>query len=366
MTDSPAGPASPQQPPVVPATAATPPPATASAASPPPLATPGPPMTPTSVSAPSAQTPPPYPAGFPATAAPLAPPPPPPRRRSVGWIVTVSLLSVGLLAAVGAVVWYFLQLERANATIREQERELEEQRELIDRKDTFAAAMASLLDEVGAYEGVPLATVIPWDRYELLASQAWARRWNADALDSSIASVETARDELVAQREAAAQEAAVNASGSAYEATLDRLGAGFVTWRLDDADALCESDVLACVTSDEPLVVHVDAPDDSLPYMTDWLRTGLAYHEFAHVLQFTNPEPTETAVEAFDGDVETMADCFALTYLDGWTLDHRVWVNSYEYWDVSLGYGYTCDDAQRQVIRDWYGKLGVHAREISS
>jgi hypothetical protein len=60
-----------------------------------------------------------------------------------------------------------------------------------------------------------------------------------------------------------------------------------------------------------------------------------------------------------------MADCFALTYLDGWTLDHRVYVSDYEYWDVSIGYGYTCDESQRQVIRDWYAQLGPQLGEIS-
>ena len=99
--------------------------------------------------------------------------------------------------------------------------------------------------------------------------------------------------------------------------------------------------------------------------MTDWLRTGIAYHEFAHVLQFTNPGPTDTALESFDGDTETMADCFALTYLDGWTLDHTIWINRYRYWEVSIGYGYTCNETQRQVVRDWYGQLGFQSRPIT-
>lgn len=315
--------------------------------------------------APAAPVPPiaPAPAAPGATMGPV--PAPPARRRPVGLIVTVSLLSLLLATAIAAFVWYFLQLQDANATIREQQRELEEQRDLIDKKETFGAAMEGLLDEVGRYEGVPLANLIPWDRYELLASQSWARRWDATALDASIASVEKEREQLVTQRESAEQQAASNASGSAYEATLDSLGAGYVTWVLEDADTFCNSDVLACVDSENPLVVHVDAADDGLEYTNDWLRTGIAYHEFAHVLQFTNPEPTEAALVSFDGDVETMADCFALTYLDGWTLHHTIWVSSYQYWEVDVGYGYTCTDAQRQVVRDWYGQLGVHPRPIS-
>ncbi len=331
---------------------------------------PPPPAEPLEVAAPPASTPPPptY-VGAPAYIAPeIAAPafmPAPKRRRPVGLIVTVSLLAVLLATAIAAFVWYFLQLQDANVTIREQQHELEEQRDLIDKKETFGAAMEGLLDEVGRYEGVPLAILIPWDRYELLASQSWARRWDATALDASIASVEKARQELATQREAAEQQAASNASGSAYEAALDSLGAGYVTWVREDADTLCQNDVLACVISDNPLVVHVDAADDGLEYTNDWLRTGIAYHEFAHVLQFTNPEPTEAALPSFDGDVETMADCFALTYLDGWTLHHTIWVSSYQYWEVDVGYGYTCTEAQRQVVRDWFGQLGVHPRQIS-
>lgn len=303
-----------------------------------------------------------------ADASPLAEPtvsaPPPLPRRRRGWIAAVVLLAVGLAAAAGAAVWLLLELQEARAGIRDRDDELREQRELIDRKDRFGAAMNQLLDEVDGFAGVPIAALVPWDEYQLLAGQGWARRWNAEALDKSIAAVEDAREALIARRGAAASEASVNATGSVYESTLDRLGAGYVTWRLDDADGLCGSDVLACVTSDKPLVVHVDAPDDALPYMTDWIRTGLAYHEFAHVLQYTNPEPTETALAAFSGDSETMADCYALTFLDGWTLDHRVWASSYEYWDVSIGYGYTCDEAQRQSVRDWVAELGVRPREL--
>ncbi|PZQ91676.1 MAG: hypothetical protein DI534_01525 [Leifsonia xyli] len=293
-------------------------------------------------------------------------PPAPRRRRPRRWIITVVLLCIGLAGAIGTTVWLFLELENANATIRERNKEIKEQKDLIDRKEVFGAAMNKLLDEADGLQGVPIASLVPWDQYQRLVSQAWEGRWNAAALELSIQGVEDARQQLVTQRETAAAAAATNASGSVYETTLDRLGSGYVTWQLDDADTLCEDDVLACVTSDDPLVVHVDAPDDALPYMTDWIRTGLAYHEFAHVLQFTNPEPTESALTSFGEDAETMADCYALSYLDGWTLDHRVWVSSYEYWDVSVGYGYTCDAAQRQVVRDWVGQLGARPRQLSA
>jgi hypothetical protein len=225
--------------------------------------------------------------------------------------------------------------------------------------------MQGLMSTASGFDGVLMTSLVPLDHYQAVASRAWVHRWDPDALDRDIAEILTAADDLDALRAAANTQATTNSTGTTYETVIDQLGGGFVASVIDDADALCEDDVLACVSSDDPYTVHFDATDSELPYMTDWLRTGLAYHEFAHVLQMTNPEPTETARTFFDGNVETMADCFALTYLDGWTLDHRIWANKYQYWDVSIGYGHVCDDTQRQAVRDWYQQLGVEVRPIS-
>ena len=35
------------------------------------------------------------------------------------------------------------------------------------------------------------------------------------------------------------------------------------------------------------------------------------------------------------------------------------------YWEVSVGYGYTCDESQRQVIRNWNDSLGVQVQPIT-
>lgn len=279
--------------------------------------------------------------------------------------LAVVLLSVILALALGAVAFLVVQLVSANSRIDEQNHELDEQRELIEKKETFGAAMASLLDTASAFEGSLMSSLVPWDSYESTARLAWSHRWSAGSIDADTRHIESEEAKLQALLAEAATEAGSNSSGTAYESVIDELGAGHVATVIDDADTLCEADVLACVVSDDPFAVHFDAADTALPYMNDWLRTGLSYHEFAHVLQMTNPVPTETALDAFGGDPETMADCFALTFLPGWTLDHRVWVSSYEYWDVSIGYGYTCDETQAQAVRDWYGQLGVHPRPIS-
>lgn len=286
-------------------------------------------------------------------------------KRSRAGMITIILLTLALATTLGFLAFYLIELDAANTRIGEQERELEQQRILIDKKETFGAAMLGLVDTASTFDGVVVDSVVPFAEYERLAAEGWNDRWRPGAMDLNIAAVVTATSDLEHVLSAASAEASTNATGSTYEEVIDRLGGGFVASIIDDADALCEDDVLACVVSDKPYEVHFDAADTSLRYMTDWLKTGLAYHEFAHVLQFTNPEPTELALESFDGDVETMADCFALTYLDGWTLDHRVWEGRYYYWDVSIGYGHTCTASQRQVIREWRESVGFTMRPIS-
>jgi hypothetical protein len=272
--------------------------------------------------------------------------------------VAIALLSVALLAALALFALTFVRLEEANTRI-------DEQNEIIDKKETFGAAMQDLMVTAVKFDGVRTTAIVPFNRYEILAGKAWSDRWSSTAMDRYTAEVATATADLEGLLSAAGTEATTNSSGTAYEAVIDQLGGGFVRSLIDDADTACETDVLACVISDDPYAVHFDAADSSLPYMTDWLRTGLAYHEFAHVLQMTNTGPTATALPAFGDDEETMADCFALTYLPGWTLDHEIWTSSVQYWEVSIGYGYTCDESQKQVVREWYEGLGFHASPIS-
>lgn len=292
-------------------------------------------------------------------------PQPPARRPRVAVIVLSVVLGLIVIAGAATAVWLVLQLGDARTQIDEQQqeiddqrRELDEQRELIEQKETFGAAMNRLLDGVEPLIGLPFATLVPWTEYDVLASRAWANRWDADALAADIARADELAAELEAKKAAALAQVSSNASGTTWETALDQLGSGWVTASFEGAAAVC-GDALACVLGADPYTVHIAHSDPTDDSMTDWIRTGVAYHEFAHVLQGANPDRTATAVVAFDGDHETMADCYALTFLDGWTLDHEVWIDSSSYWKVNVGYGYTCNDSQRQVIRDWVGGLGI-------
>jgi hypothetical protein len=291
-------------------------------------------------------------------------PPPAPRPRRRGRVAIV-LLSIALFLAAGALAAVIVLLMSANDTIDERDQEIREQQELIEKKETFGAAVTSLIDTASSFNGLRTPTVVPYSDYELLVQRAWYHRWKPDALDRDIAAVAQHEADLIAFREAAVTEAGANTTGTTSEATIDQLGGGYVASLVYEADEFCGSDVLACVSSDDPYTVHFDADELDVEYTNSWIETGIAYHEFAHVLQMTNPDETEIALEAFGGDDEIMADCYALTYLDGWSLDQRVWITSYSWWDVSFGYGHTCDDTQRQAVVTWYDSLGFTATPIS-
>lgn len=285
--------------------------------------------------------------------------PTPKKRRRIGWIITVILLSLALIAT-GVVLYLALQkLQEAND-------EIEHQRELIDEKESFASAATELMATAASLDGLPYASLVHTYRYSNLIREGWQNRWTASAVHIGANGLRAENEELKAAIDAAKEEAATNATGTVFEAKTDALGQGYLTTSLNTADVACEEDVWGCVTGVDPYTVHFDAAAMSAePFMTDWIRTGVAYHEYAHVLQMTNDDPTEKAAEAFGGDWETMADCYALTVLSGWTLDHTIWVSDYEYWEVSVGYGYTCNASQKQVIRDWIAELGYHHKPIS-
>jgi hypothetical protein len=287
------------------------------------------------------------------------------KKRPRKGLIVIILLSVALAAAVAFLAYYFIKLDNANARIEKQQQEIEHQKELIEKKETFGAAVKGLIVTASKFDGLLMTSIVPFDEYEIVVAEAWDDRRDANGLDRDTARVRSAQKDLEALLTAAQSQATTNTTATMYETVTDQLGGGFVSSLIDDADSICETDALACVVSDDPYTVHFDAADNSAPYMTDFLRTGIAYHEFAHVLQITNPAPTETTLEAFGGDEETMADCFALTYLPGWKLDHRIWTSRYEYWDVSIGYGYTCNASQKQAVRDWYGQLGFHIHPLS-
>src|SRR5690349_2830975 len=86
-------------------------------------------------------------------------------------------------AVVGA--WLTVQYLRAQDRIADQREkisdqqvEIEKQKELIDEKESFGAAMTGLLGTAARFDGVLTASIVPWDEYQLLAERAWRDRWD--------------------------------------------------------------------------------------------------------------------------------------------------------------------------------------------
>ena len=295
--------------------------------------------------------------------------PVPTRRPRTSVVVLAVLLAFTVVAGGLGFFWVATQLQEARTQlddqrqqITDQQRRLDEQQDMIDRKEQFGAAMDDLYATVDPLVGLPYSTVVPWYRAEDLADRAWIHRRNPAALDQDIAELKRLTAEISARSDTVNDQAASNDSGTAWEATLDTLGRGWVSTTIEDVTP-CGPTALACVSGTDPFTVHVRADTRTDPTMTDWIRTGAAHHEYAHVLQFTNPQATDEALASFGGDAETMADCYALTFLDGWSLDHEVAIDEFSYYEVNVGYGYTCDEGQRQVIRDWVSRLGI-ARQV--
>ncbi|WP_053351683.1 variant leucine-rich repeat-containing protein [Leucobacter musarum] len=163
------------------------------------------------------------------------------------------------------------------------------------------------------------------------------------------------------QSVAAAEARRSNASGSLTEGIVDAAGNGFIDVQYDAVTA-CLSEPrpgkenIGCVLAAQPLTVHL-LPEAEVG--SEWMNLMLVTHELAHVYQRADDQGAEDysgayndllAQGLFQGSKEVMADCYALTYYDQWSLSNG---------SESLGYGYVCDAAERQAIRDWAVNLNV-------
>ena len=152
-----------------------------------------------------------------------------------------------------------------------------------------------------------------------------------------------------------------NASGSLTEGIVDAAGNGFIDIQWDAATA-CSTEAapgkenIGCVRAADPLTVHV-LPENEVG--STWMNQMLVVHELAHVYQraddlgaadYSGSYNDLLAQGLFQGSKEAMADCFALTYYDQWSLTNGA---------ESQGTGYVCDESERQAIREW--AVGLNA-----
>ncbi|MGO2751496.1 MAG: hypothetical protein ACTIA6_15700 [Pseudoclavibacter sp.] len=159
----------------------------------------------------------------------------------------------------------------------------------------------------------------------------------------------------------AAEARRANASGTLTEGIVDVAGNGFIDVQYDAATACTGqaapgTENIGCVRAADPLTVHL-LPENEVGSV--WMNEMLVTHELAHVYQRADDQGAEDYVGAyndllaqglFQGSKEVMADCFALTSYDRWSLTNA---------GESQGTGYVCTESERQAIRDWAAGLNA-------
>ncbi|MGN7976575.1 hypothetical protein ACTJJ4_03295 [Microbacterium sp. 22195] len=305
---------------------------------------------------------PPY-AGAPYGSGPVAPPVAP-RRKGLGWIFAgcgcVTLVAGIVIAAVvigglGASTAGGGGSDGGHPTAST----VEEQLDVVRTESAEYEKLAAQLD------GNPVAP--------LVTQPARFQRLQADveALKASTAleKVRQAQARTLAERAGqyrsdlqrlitAAEGRRANASGTGEEHLVDSAGNGFIDiqWNADSACSTSEnpgSTTAGCTTSNrDQLIVHILPPEKRLG--GDEAARLTTLHELAHLYQNVDVETTSDGevgpamklknAGLFQGSGEAMSDCYALTYLGLYSLTVG---------DATLGYGYVCNDSERQAIREW-------------
>ncbi|MFD6053208.1 hypothetical protein [Agromyces sp. NPDC060279] len=312
--------------------------------------------------APSAFGVPPH-AGAPHLGGPAAPPAPP-GRSGLGWIFAgcgcVTLVAVIVIAAV-AITGFATSVAAGGGSggSRPTASTFEDQLAVIRTESAEYEKLAAQLD------GNPVAPLVTQPtRFQRLQA-------DLEALTASTAleSVRAGQARVLAERAAqyrsdlqaritAAEGRRANASGTDEEQLVDSAGNGFIDIQWN-ADSKCsasknpERTTAGCVTNTpEQLIVHILPPEHRLGGGEAARLTTL--HELAHLYQSIDTATTSGGEDGpamtlknaglFRGSSEVMSDCYALTYLD---------LHSLTVGDATLGYGYVCNDTERQAIRDW-------------
>lgn len=222
---------------------------------------------------------------------------------------------------------------------------------------------ASIRAEIAEYEklaaqldGNPVAPLIApprwFEGFQERASAPSINEFQAKSLLEEIQQHRTALQQKITEAEGRR----ANASGTIAEELVDGAGNGFIDIRWD-ADSECSTSgepgqTTAGCTSTDSVAVHILPADRQLGGDTGTRLVVL--HELAHLYQYADDDssPVDGQSESlklkeqgmFQGSGEAMSDCYALTYLNSYSLSVG---------DATFGYGYVCDDTERQAIREW-------------
>jgi len=293
--------------------------------------------------------------------------PPPRQGRSAGWLAGCGCLVLVALVAIVAVVIGLLGAGGAGDGGDEPDSPTSTQGSGDDASadELFAQAetamgeyheLASLLD------GNPVAALVTRPaRAERLDAALAEPPMNVYHAQDVLERATQYRDELRALvNEAAGRR--TDSSDSEAARLVDAAGKGFIALRAD-ADTECATSdeagttTAGCTSSDE-LAVHVLPGSKRIGG-----KAGLKYvvlHELAHLYQYADGEAAGPDGDSesftlkqqglFQGSGESMADCYALTYLDR---------RSLTFGDAVMGYDYVCNDQERAAIRTWAAHMNA-------
>lgn len=241
------------------------------------------------------------------------------------------------------------RLEKQNKNLEQDNFELKTN---LDHKETFGQLSLSYVKKLESFNGLPVKDQINKHvtRYNNLVQEAYQYREDSYMMENIIGDAQNELNGLEKLRVKYENERNSNATGTVYENGTDVLSGGVATvvWYSNGANKCGESegsDAAACVWSSNPNVVYVNTDQfnrlgsEAGTGFRDYYYNGVVWHEFAHVIQFTNNETTSNYLGYFDNDKEKMADCYANAF---YSLDF----SSYAY---NLG----CNNDQLTKVQEW-------------
>ncbi|MDQ2662337.1 MAG: hypothetical protein M3Y52_10745 [Actinomycetota bacterium] len=287
-------------------------------------------------------------------------PVPPPRRTGSAWW----LAGCGCLTVVGIILIVALLVGALGAGTSPDSSAPVQPSDTTE-VDEYLAAFRTEVETIrtlsAAFDGNPVAPLI-LDQLRLAELEAKASAsditvWEAKSIEQNARWMRESLEPLIA----AAEQRRVNVSGKLSEAMVDEAANGYIDIVWDAAEHCGPSSgeeytVTGCAAGGSSPVIHL-LPDST--FSSEWALRMTVIHELAHIYQSADAARFADRVSdahrlveqgMFAGSRESMADCFALTYYGEWVLADGL---------TEVGYGYICNEAERQAIRDWAASLKV-------
>lgn len=279
------------------------------------------------------------------------------RRNYIGWWIAIAgvCMLVGVVAVISAMLSW-LETDNSNASSSTKEPSIAKYLETNELERARYYKLAARLDNN------PVAPLVTQSvKFKLIEGRRDNPAMNI-YMAKNLAEDTRQFRETLQQRIIDAEARSTNASGTLTESIVDSAGQGYIDIKWDATTACSTSEKPGRITtgcvSENPIGIHI-LPDNEMRG-GDWGKRLVVLHELAHLYQRADLDLRAQSESSesmklmdkglFQDNSEKMADCYALTYLNEWSLSDGT---------VSLGYGYVCNESERQAIREW--ATGINA-----